>query len=88
MKSIEVFYENVKEQSRWTNDGCAVIEACKVPGNSARWLFGYSEDDDYFNLLAKELSGRLEEYKRCIWEIERTAESWTHYKVQSPQGLL
>jgi hypothetical protein len=42
----------------------------------------------YFTLLAKELSGRLEEYKKCIWEIERTAESWTHSRVQSPQGKV
>lgn len=28
----------------------------------------------------------MEEYKKCIWEIERTAEAWTQNKVQSPQG--
>lgn len=42
--------------------------------------------DSYFSQLARQLSGRVEEYKRCIWEVERTAESWTQNKVQSPQG--
>jgi hypothetical protein len=46
MESTEAFYENVKTQLRHANDGCAVIEACKHPGNNARWLFGYSEDDE------------------------------------------
>lgn len=44
-ESIASLYENVKTQSRHANEGCSVIEACKHPGNSARWLFGYSEDD-------------------------------------------
>lgn len=43
-------------------------------------------DGSYFSQLARQLSGRVEEYKRCIWEVERTAESWTQNKVQSPQG--
>lgn len=87
VESIEAFYESVKTQLRHANEGCAVIEACKHPGNNARWLFGYSEDDDYFSQLAKQLSGRLEEYKKCIWEIETTAESWAHNRVQSPQDI-
>jgi hypothetical protein len=40
----------------------------------------------YFSLLAKQLTNRLEEYKKCIWEIERTAESWSKNRAQSPQG--
>ncbi|KAI9361015.1 hypothetical protein BD770DRAFT_383971 [Pilaira anomala] len=87
MESIEAFYENVKTQLRHANDGCAVIEACKHPGDNARWLFGHSEDEDYFSLLAKQLDRRLEEYKKCIWEIERTAESWSHNRMQSPQDV-
>lgn len=46
MESIESFYESLKTQLRHANEGCAVIEACKHPGNNARWLFGYSEDDE------------------------------------------
>lgn len=46
VESIESFYESVKTQLRYANEGCAVIEACKHPGNNARWLFGYSEDDE------------------------------------------
>ncbi|KAG1109879.1 hypothetical protein G6F42_015510 [Rhizopus arrhizus] len=87
MANVETLYDAVKEQLRHANDGCAVLEACKHPGNNARWLFGYSEDDDYFSQLARQLSGRVEEYKRCIWEVERTAESWTQNKVQSPQDI-
>ncbi|RCH84840.1 hypothetical protein CU098_004944, partial [Rhizopus stolonifer] len=87
MGAVETFYDNVKDQLRHANDGCAVLEACKHPGHTARWLFGYSEDDDYFSQLTKKLSGKLEEYKRCIWEIERTAESWSQNKVQSPQDI-
>ncbi|KAI7895665.1 uncharacterized protein EV154DRAFT_598958 [Mucor mucedo] len=87
VESIASLYENVKTQLRHANEGCAVIEACKHPGNNARWLFGYSEYDNYFSLLAKQLGGRLEEYKKCIWEIERTAESWSHNRVQSPQDI-
>lgn len=45
MESIASLYENVKTQLRHANEGCAVIEACKHPGNNARWLFGYSEYD-------------------------------------------
>ncbi|KAG2205741.1 hypothetical protein INT46_001512 [Mucor plumbeus] len=87
MANVETLYDAVKGQLRHANDGCAVLEACKHPGNNARWLFGYSEDDDYFSQLARQLSGRVEEYKRCIWEVERTAESWTQNKVQSPQDI-
>ncbi|GAA5811069.1 hypothetical protein MFLAVUS_004498 [Mucor flavus] len=87
MESIESFYEGVKTQTRHANEGCAVIEACTHPGDNARWLFGHSEDDDYFSLLAKQLHRRLEEYKKCIWEIERTAQSWTHNRIQSPQDV-
>lgn len=87
MANVETLYDAVKEQLRHATDGCAVLEACKHPGNNARWLFGYSEDDDYFSQLARQLSGRVEEYKRCIWEVERTAESWTQNKVQSPQDI-
>ncbi|GAA5799030.1 hypothetical protein HPULCUR_004439 [Helicostylum pulchrum] len=87
MESIVSFYEGVKTQTRHANEGCAVIEACKHPGDNARWLFGHSEDDDYFSVLAKQLHRRLEEYKKCIWEIERTAQSWIHNRVQSPQDV-
>jgi hypothetical protein len=41
----------------------------------------------YFSLIAKQLSHRIEEYKRTVWEIERTAESWTKNKAQSPQDI-
>ncbi|KAG2232398.1 hypothetical protein INT48_007302 [Thamnidium elegans] len=87
MESTKSFYEGVKNQIRHANEGCAVIEACKHPGDNARWLFGHSEDDDYFSLLAKQLDRRLEEYKKCIWEIERTAQSWAHNRMQSPQDV-
>ncbi|CEP17190.1 hypothetical protein [Parasitella parasitica] len=87
MSNVEKLYEGVKEQMRHANDGRDVLEVCKHPGNNARWLFGYSDDDDYFSQLARQLNDRVEEYKRCIWEVERTAESWTQNKVQSPQEI-
>ena len=106
LEQIESLYDEVKEHLRHANDGCAVLEACKHPGQGPRWLFGYSKDDEYsihlnqlidqlhssyffcsyFSQLAKQLNGRLEEYKKYIWEIERTVESWSQNKVQSPQG--
>jgi hypothetical protein len=46
MANVETLYDAVKGQLRHANDGCAVLEACKHPGNNARWLFGYSEDDE------------------------------------------
>lgn len=46
------------------------------------FTFWYS----YFLQLSKQLGTRFNEYKKCIWEIERTAEAWTQNKVQSPQG--
>ncbi|KAI8979015.1 hypothetical protein BDB01DRAFT_259260 [Pilobolus umbonatus] len=87
MESIEILYNNVKEQSRHAGEGGAVIEACKHPGDTNRWLFGYGEQDDYFAVHAKRLTSRLEEYKKCIWEIERTIESWTQNRRQSPQDI-
>lgn len=47
MANVETLYDAVKGQLRHANDGCAVLEACKHPGNNARWLFGYSEDDEW-----------------------------------------
>lgn len=87
LESTESLYDDVKEQLRHANDGCAVIEACRHPGTAPRWLFGRSDEDDYFSLLAKQLTSRLEEYKKCIWEIERTAESWSKNRAQSPQDI-
>ncbi|KAI8327333.1 hypothetical protein EDC96DRAFT_532101 [Choanephora cucurbitarum] len=87
LEQIESLYDEVKEHLRHANDGCAVLEACKHPGQGPRWLFGYSKDDDYFSQLTKQLNGRLEEYKKYIWEIERTVESWSQNKVQSPQDI-
>ncbi|RCH91091.1 hypothetical protein CU097_012037, partial [Rhizopus azygosporus] len=87
LESTESLYDDVKEQLRHANDGCAVIEACRHPGTAPRWLFGRSDEDDYFSLLAKQLASRLEEYKKCIWEIERTAESWSKNRAQSPQDI-
>lgn len=46
MESVVSLYDTVKDQLRYANDGTAVLEACKHPGNNARWLFGYSEDDE------------------------------------------
>lgn len=45
-ESIEFLYDTVKEQLRHANDGSVVLEACKHPGNNARWLFGYTEEDE------------------------------------------
>ncbi|KAG1457899.1 hypothetical protein G6F46_006401 [Rhizopus delemar] len=87
LESTQSLYDTVREQLRHANDGCAVIEASKHPGTPRRWLFGHSDEDDYFSLIAKQLSHRVEEYKRTVWEIERTAESWTKNKAQSPQDI-
>lgn len=57
MANVETLYDAVKEQLRHANDGCAVLEACKHPGNNARWLFGYSEDDEW--VLKKMKSDKL-----------------------------
>jgi hypothetical protein len=77
----------LKEQIRHFSDGQSVIQSCKNPGDrSARWLFGYGADDDYFVNLSSRLAARLEEYKKCIREIEFTTESWTKNRAQSPQG--
>ncbi|KAI8367069.1 hypothetical protein BD560DRAFT_147647 [Blakeslea trispora] len=46
MEHIESLYDAVKEHLRHANDGCAVLEACKHPGQGPRWLFGYSADDE------------------------------------------
>ncbi|KAI9023769.1 hypothetical protein CLU79DRAFT_116763 [Phycomyces nitens] len=85
--TAESLFETAKEQLRHAADGRAVIEVCKNPGSNARWLFGYSPEDDYFVTLAKQLTNRCEEYKRCILEIERTTESWAENKAQSPQDI-
>lgn len=42
----------------------------------------------YFSLISKQLANKVEEYKQCIWEIERIVDSWIKNKVQSPQGKL
>ncbi|KAG0180501.1 hypothetical protein DFQ29_000590 [Apophysomyces sp. BC1021] len=72
---------------RYAVDAASVIEACKHPGRTSQWLFGHGVDDDFFNSLATQLQGRVEEYKKCIWEIERTAESWMQNKAQSPDDI-
>ncbi|KAF7729414.1 hypothetical protein EC973_004393 [Apophysomyces ossiformis] len=83
---IQNLFESTSTQLRYSVDSASLIEACKYPGGTAPWLFGRGVDDEFFHSLALQLQARLEEYKRCIWEIERTAESWMQNKTQSPDG--
>ncbi|RCI04015.1 hypothetical protein CU098_012869, partial [Rhizopus stolonifer] len=87
LESTQSLYDTVREQLRRANDVCATIEAYRHPGTERRWLFGHSNKDDYFSLLASELSTRMEEYEKYIWEIERTAESWRENRNQAPQDI-
>ncbi|CAO3659343.1 unnamed protein product [Rhizopus stolonifer] len=87
LESTQSLYDTVREQLRRANDVCATIEAYRHPGTERRWLFGHSNKDDYFSLLASELSTRMEEYEKYVWEIERTAESWRENRNQAPQDI-
>ncbi|KAG1131315.1 hypothetical protein G6F42_003363 [Rhizopus arrhizus] len=87
LNSTRSLFDTLREQQRQANDGCAVIEAWKQHGAPYRWLFGYSDENDYFSLISKQLANKVEEYKQCIWEIERIVDSWIKNKVQSPQDI-
>ncbi|ORZ13187.1 hypothetical protein BCR42DRAFT_72445 [Absidia repens] len=87
VNAVEELFDLLKEQIRHFKDGQSVIDACQHPGGrSARWLFGYGNDDDYFMTLSTRLAIRMEEYNHCVREIEFTANSWTKNRAQSPQG--
>ncbi|CAO3583675.1 unnamed protein product [Absidia cylindrospora] len=88
VNAVEELFDLLKEQIRHFKDGQSVIDACKHPGGrSARWLFGYGDDDDYFMTLSTRLAIRMEEYKHCVREIEFTTNSWTKNRAQSPQDI-
>ncbi|KAI9319287.1 hypothetical protein BX666DRAFT_1924684 [Dichotomocladium elegans] len=87
MQNIELLFDKAGAQLRHAADASSVIEACKHHGSTSRWLSGYGTDDDYFVNLSSHLQARLEEYKRTVWEIERTTESWSKQKVRTPQDI-
>ncbi|KAI8878337.1 hypothetical protein K501DRAFT_277595 [Backusella circina FSU 941] len=72
--------------------GHAGIGIQNIIHTTNRWVFGYARSDEnsffytsYFIRLSQELSERLEEYKKYIWEMERMSESWEHAAVTSPK---
>ncbi|KAI8068086.1 hypothetical protein BC940DRAFT_300306 [Gongronella butleri] len=89
LKQCEELFATQKEHDRFFADARSVLEASK--GNSAGmtpWLFGYTEDGDYFARLAPRLHERLMLYKKTMQDIQMAINNATHIHQNSPQDIV